>query len=71
MVHKNASVQNRCKKGLVTYSSYLQDLSGTRVSLSVLLLTVREVKVMHMPPNPFIARAKKIRMDRSAGERLP
>lgn len=32
-------------------------------------LTVREVKVMHMPPNPFIAKAKKMRMDRSEGER--
>lgn len=32
-------------------------------------LTVREVKVMHMPPNPFSANAKKISMDRSAGER--
>lgn len=32
-------------------------------------LTVREVKVMHMPPKPFIAKAKKIRMDRSEGER--
>lgn len=27
-------------------------------------LTVSEVKVMHMPPNPFSARAKKIRMER-------
>lgn len=27
--------------------------------------TVSEVKVMHMPPNPFSARAKKIRMERS------
>lgn len=34
-----------------------------------LSLTVREVKVMHMPPKPFMARAKKIRMDRSEGER--
>lgn len=33
-------------------------------------LTVREVKVMHMPPNPFIAKAKKMRMDRSEGERV-
>lgn len=33
------------------------------------VLTVREVKVIHMPPNPFIAKAKKINMDRSAGER--
>lgn len=32
----------------------------------VFSLTVRDVKVMHMPPNPFIAKAKKIRMDRSA-----
>lgn len=32
-------------------------------------LTVREVKVMHMPPKPFIAKAKKIRMDRSEGEK--
>lgn len=31
--------------------------------------TVREVKVMHMPPNPFIASAKKIRIDSSTGER--
>lgn len=31
-------------------------------------LTVSEVKVMHMPPNPFNANAKKIRMDRSTGE---
>lgn len=31
-------------------------------------LTVRDVKVMHMPPNPFIAKAKKIRMDRSVEE---
>lgn len=30
---------------------------------------MREVKVMHMPPKPFIAKAKKIRMDRSEGER--
>jgi len=26
---------------------------------------VSEVKVMHMPPNPFSARAKKIRRERS------
>lgn len=32
-------------------------------------LTVREVKVMHMPPNPFSARAKKIRMERSVNEK--
>lgn len=31
--------------------------------------TVRDVKVMHMPPNPFNASAKKMRMDKSAGER--
>lgn len=29
-------------------------------------LTVKDVKVMHMPPNPFSASAMKIRMDRSA-----
>jgi hypothetical protein len=28
-------------------------------------LTVNDVKVMHMPPKPFIARAKKMRMERS------
>lgn len=46
----------------------VQGLYGTRIikHTSVCTLTVREVKVMHMPPKPLKVRAMKIRMESSA-----
>lgn len=46
----------------------VQGLYGTRIikHTSVCTLTVREVKVMHMPPKPLKVRAMKIRTESSA-----
>lgn len=64
---KSVALKPLCTFFLLWPSKKPINMEKKKKTLELFILTVSEVKVMHMPPKPFIAKAKKMRMDRSEG----